>query len=242
MSNEDDEPWTFDLLVDKIEEWYRSLDEGLTTSLRRREVKTGEKISCFTCTNVAPGCCHQKVMVNLYEVFPIVRHIMRSGQDTPELRAKLGELAVAMEAGEREQWFREVHPCVFLEKDRCSIYPVRPVACRTYYVVSEPKLCQAESGTQEVGIIDCEEAIWLSMDKAEKIHKALNLDGPHLLMAALPRMVLLGLELMTHEDYVGFIKSQIWPTAETIEGWVDGRNPFRQQLYQIRRSNESPRG
>jgi Fe-S-cluster containining protein len=46
------------------------------------------------------------------------------------------------------------HKCVFLGDDNtCSIYEVRPMTCRKYYVASEPKLCNTRIGTNRIAIL-----------------------------------------------------------------------------------------
>ena len=37
--------------------------------------------------------------------------------------------------------YSEVSRCVFLKDNLCSIYPVRPMACRKHWVKSDPSLC-----------------------------------------------------------------------------------------------------
>jgi len=38
-------------------------------------------------------------------------------------------------------------PCPFLDKRACSIYPVRPICCATYFSVSPPEYCRSDSDT-----------------------------------------------------------------------------------------------
>ncbi len=44
----------------------------------------------------------------------------------------------------------EHRQCVFLKNHECSIYKVRPFACRNYFVVSEPKFCDATTYTKHI--------------------------------------------------------------------------------------------
>lgn len=42
--------------------------------------------------------------------------------------------------------------CVFLKDNFCSIYPVRPVACRKHWVITDPALCDfSNNTTNQVG-------------------------------------------------------------------------------------------
>jgi Putative zinc- or iron-chelating domain len=37
--------------------------------------------------------------------------------------------------------YSELSRCVFLKDNMCSIYPVRPIACRKHWVKTDPSLC-----------------------------------------------------------------------------------------------------
>jgi len=148
-----------------------------------------------------------------------------------------------MEGAERDEWFRESHPCVFLENGRCSIYKVRPVACRSYFVINDPSLCQPDN-KQTILHIDNSAYLDMTLRRGLMIHMALDLKETEqrILMGTLPRIVLLALEAMDHNDYRKLIRSQSWPTASGLSEWIDkGKNPFqKERLYQIRTSKDAP--
>lgn len=54
--------------------------------------------------------------------------------------ASLKSLAARRKIG--EEYFRLALPCPFLEEERCSIYPQRPLACREYLVTSPAENCR----------------------------------------------------------------------------------------------------
>jgi Fe-S-cluster containining protein len=39
-----------------------------------------------------------------------------------------------------------IEPCAFLKNGECSIYDIRPIVCRKYFVVSDPKKCDPSNG------------------------------------------------------------------------------------------------
>lgn len=53
------------------------------------------------------------------------------------------EMAQRREIG--EEYFRRGVPCPFLEEERCTIYPHRPMSCREYLVTSPAENCQKPS-------------------------------------------------------------------------------------------------
>lgn len=111
------------------------------------------------------ACCYHLVVVSPLEAHAIAAYV--TGQ--PELaqgargrleqwRARLAEhpsLSARLEQFEEadglvpdaeggaleEEYWRAQLPCPFLEEGRCSIYPVRPFACREHAVTSDPALC-----------------------------------------------------------------------------------------------------
>ena len=92
-----------------------------------------------TCTR--PGCKNLdlQVPVSLIDVVGAALHREQSVSATYQDHYSLGLLS-----NEREDWIRIVtlrlkKPCPFLENDRCSIYPVRPLPCILFpeYLVNE---------------------------------------------------------------------------------------------------------
>jgi Fe-S-cluster containining protein len=77
-------------------------------------------------------CCHVVVGVTAPEALTIVDHLKRS-RPAPALE-RLAERVAAARARTRglssSERFSPEHPCIFLEAGRCSIYDVRPLACR----------------------------------------------------------------------------------------------------------------
>jgi Fe-S-cluster containining protein len=77
-------------------------------------------------------CCHVNVGVTVPEALTILEYLQRT-LSAPGLTQLAEHVAIAharthgLEATER---FSPEHPCVFLQSGRCSIYEVRPLACR----------------------------------------------------------------------------------------------------------------
>ena len=53
-----------------------------------------------------------------------------------------------------EAFFRRRVACPFLVKGRCSVYPVRPWACRTHYMAGNPLKCRDELQPSETYAMD----------------------------------------------------------------------------------------
>ena len=89
-----------------------------------------------------PGCsrcCHgTKVNVSVPEALAIADVLRNAaGEESAELESQVvGAAAQMRELDIRERW-REQVPCVFLDTEagQCSIYPVRPLACRQHHSV-----------------------------------------------------------------------------------------------------------
>jgi hypothetical protein len=84
------------------------------------------------CQSGCSHCCHQAVGVSAPEVFAIYRHLQATrtpGQleSAAERIREADDKTRGMTASDR---LSPALPCPFLESDRCSIYEVRPLACR----------------------------------------------------------------------------------------------------------------
>jgi len=120
----------------------RTSEDSNPTGITDREIKlisTG--VSCGSCTKTK-GCCHLAISANLFEVLPIVRRLRGDGRNTPELIEQLWDVGTEMEDTAQEEWFDKRRPCVFLsENEKCTIYGVRPTACRHHVVFTPPEQC-----------------------------------------------------------------------------------------------------
>lgn len=122
----------------------------------------GQRIQCRGIGCV--GCCYQLVLAHIWEGALIARYLMETDQQDAILMA----LQAAHRAGEfigndytpqavkaaAEPYMDARIRCVFLaESGACQIYGLRPLACASYYVVSDPETCYLK-GAVEVGVLN----------------------------------------------------------------------------------------
>lgn len=77
-------------------------------------------------------CCHQIVGVTAPEAFAIFEHLKqtRSVEELEQLKVHVAALYERARGLPSAQRFSPEHPCAFLRDGSCSIYEVRPLACR----------------------------------------------------------------------------------------------------------------
>lgn len=225
---------TLDDLIDDIELLLRSMHNHVKHKIKltviaakqgkldNREghefVKTG--ISCDTCT--APkGCCSISTNALLCEGLPIARRLRKEQRDTYEFRKKLLRLGDLMESKTTDQWSDSKTPCVFLnEEDRCSIYNVRPSACRHHVVFSPPDKCSGGSDKLTIQFGTEEEIVtaynW-NIQMAESFFGFYKTkERGILLLGSLPKIVYRILKALDYKDYATAMRHQDWPTEGTI--------------------------
>ncbi|MBN1123493.1 MAG: hypothetical protein JXA82_00700 [Sedimentisphaerales bacterium] len=117
-----------------------------------------------SCRRGCSYCCYYMVPVSCAEAFHISREVVKLPHN---LRERI--LVSMQEAGrclinhrppnpedrheddtsclyELSNWYRSLHlACPFLVNHICSIYDTRPLACREYWVFSDPENCHAAS-------------------------------------------------------------------------------------------------
>lgn len=119
--------------------------QGLAEYLRHRAELASYK-SDFHCDPacVRPGCKNQdlQIPVSIVDLLGAALH-----RDKSVAATYPGNYALGLLSNDREDWIRTVtlrlkKPCPFLENDRCSIYPVRPLPCILFpeYLVNEGTL------------------------------------------------------------------------------------------------------
>jgi uncharacterized protein len=122
------------------------------------------------CKKGCGHCCAMAVTVTEYEAKRIAAHIGKAYEPQKDALAEMtaqikacgrdadvDEVAREWQKQEVTRWTRV--PCVFRDEDMsCSIYPVRPIACRTYHTVAptnEPcQLGMAGVRLKEVPMVD----------------------------------------------------------------------------------------
>ncbi|MDB4955139.1 MAG: hypothetical protein JWO36_2708 [Myxococcales bacterium] len=110
-----------------------------------------------TCSKGCAHCCRQEIYVTRAEGEAVVEWITKQWQPAQiealeeRLRSWLAwyrtEHKQLTDGGiDRQVAFYEHGPhCPALEGDACSIYPVRPMTCRTHFVSSPPDACRQDS-------------------------------------------------------------------------------------------------
>jgi Fe-S-cluster containining protein len=116
--------------------------QWLTAYLRRRGDLAAYK-SDFECDPACtrPGCKNRDLQIPVSLIDLLGAAMCR---DTSVAAIYPGNYSLGLLSNEREDWIRTVtlrlqKPCPFLENDRCSIYPVRPLPCILFpeYLVNE---------------------------------------------------------------------------------------------------------
>jgi Fe-S-cluster containining protein len=231
-------------LIDILEDEMAIVDKVLVHRLGNVEKNEGRPVSCRSCPHpTEPGCCFQKTMAYAQEGLAIARYLRRNKMDTPELREKLRGAGAEMEGSSREDWFHnQRRPCVFLSEGKCSIYPVRPHACRTYFVISDPAQCQP--GVHDgIWFLDVGQFQNLFVMQTKEIHRAIGLkEGPRrIYLGAMPKVVHAALVARGGIDaYRRALNRETWPAIDQLDDWLEGKNPYGEKLVQIRKRETPP--
>jgi Fe-S-cluster containining protein len=129
------------LCMARVEEFRAVLKEvGMSEFVRQfYEVfddAVNQEKTLVSCSKGCHFCCRQNVHTFRAEAEVIAAYCKDKGIEIPK-----DYLTEQLKYGWRELAKTEVGWCVFLKNGECSIYPVRPSACRSYFVVSPPERC-----------------------------------------------------------------------------------------------------
>jgi Fe-S-cluster containining protein len=119
-----------ELTVDRVADLAKSLMGAMSRLAEGLLARAPE--GTVACRAGCDHCCYQVVGVTPPEALAIARELRStlSAEALARVSARLHEAterARGLDAAER---FSPDHPCVFLESGRCTIYAVRPLACR----------------------------------------------------------------------------------------------------------------
>jgi len=88
----------------------------------------------ITCKPGCTACCFIDVDISFDEVAAIIHYCTENAIEIDKEYLK-------KQAAVGRKKYSEFSRCVFLKDNMCSIYPVRPVACRKHWVKTDPSLC-----------------------------------------------------------------------------------------------------
>ncbi|MCW5802332.1 MAG: YkgJ family cysteine cluster protein [Deltaproteobacteria bacterium] len=198
--------------------WIRDAVGGLHAYAAAGAEKQGKRLAmAVTCTGCTAKktCCHSKVVARLYEGILVASDLVDAGRDTPELREQLRAAAEAMETTPPRDWRR---PCVFLdERERCTVYAVRPVPCGAVLVYTNPTLCTTRAAPIKAYIPNEEYAAATAFEEQFRERFALRKKVGRRYLGVLPRMVLVALEAWHRTDFRDYLRQLSWPSDEDIE-------------------------
>lgn len=115
--------------LQKINSSMKQLQDESENLVNNQFEKSETKIDCkVNCT----FCCHNQVSITPIEILLIVEYIKNnfSSEETTQLKNRVNELdrlTGKMNAFQRK---KAKKPCALLVDNKCSIYPVRPLACK----------------------------------------------------------------------------------------------------------------
>lgn len=196
-----------DWLAEQIAQNHRDSTHGATAIAGLHKLP----MQCATCT-ATKACCNSYVLVRLYEGLVIAAELKRTGRDTPELRDQLRGRADTMEAASVPGW---ATPCLFLdERERCSVYSVRPTTCAQLLVYTPPELCVARSSQIMSYTPRKEVEAANAIEEVFRERLALRRKVGRRYFGVLPRMVLVSLEAWDRTDFRDYLRQLPWPTDE----------------------------
>ena len=175
-------------------------------------------ISCGDC-KAHKGCCYLSVSALMFEGLPIARQLIREGRDSPGLRNQLHDVGDAMEKVTQNEWFEKETPCVFLtDEQKCSIYAVRPSACRHHVVFSPPDRCSPPKGKPTLQFGSEQELTTAFNWNIAIAESFFGFEDPTktgvMVVGSLPKVVARILDALSMEDYAKALREQDWPTIE----------------------------
>lgn len=117
-----------------------------------KELDTHIKINQIpSCKKGCSHCCYMKVSVMRSEAMVLAEHI-RTNPGSISMK-RLRRQAKAKTVKEWQQLSFPDQRCVFLKENLCTVYDDRPIACRYYFVVSDPELCRLDNAGRRGTIV-----------------------------------------------------------------------------------------
>ena len=110
-----------------IKEVYKAIDNFFNAAPEENKKEIQCKAGCT-------ACCFIDVDVSADEAATIINYCSENG-------IEIDKEYLEKQAAVGRKKYTELSRCVFLKDDMCSVYPVRPIACRKHWVKTDPSLC-----------------------------------------------------------------------------------------------------
>jgi len=104
----------------------------------------------LACRQGCAHCCHQRVGVTVPEALAIVATLAatRSSAEIQRVRERVDRAYHSTRGLSRDERNSPEHPCPLLENELCSVYEVRPLACRGVHSLDE-QACKSKLHDRE---------------------------------------------------------------------------------------------
>ena len=147
----------------------QDLSSSISTLTEREAARIGKPISC---REGCGACCRQAVPISPVEARMLSEWIASQPEERREVlltrfraaAARLEESGIAHEIRNAPlsnkdamhalglRYFALGIPCPFLEDERCTIHPIRPLRCREYMVASPAENCAHPETKEVIGV------------------------------------------------------------------------------------------
>jgi Fe-S-cluster containining protein len=184
----------FEMLTGRIDEAFEKYDSffpivshAAYLPLEGILADTAKDISC---SRGCSYCCSRIVVCSRIEGLALSDYLYGySGLDAERLSAAVAEHAVSIadfidrRSAENDHtaiWFNKNNPCPFLDNNICSVYPARPLSCRTYHSTDDPQGCrQAVRSVGQVQLLLDAEALYqfVLFKIAQRVDSSLAVNG-----------------------------------------------------------------
>jgi Fe-S-cluster containining protein len=183
------------------------------------------------CRPGCSACCYYLVPLSVPEAFKLVEEALAAPESRKKLMQRLWLLTARRILREKppqvvtgskpeippkneaelntvSEWYRNLKlACPFLHRGMCSIYEMRPLACREYFVNGSEKACR--------GRCEAATAVEIPVRMVEALGRlASELEGTNV------EAVMLPLVLVWHADNLGRSK-RTWPATEMVKRFFE---------------------
>lgn len=129
----------------------QALHEALRQVIENNKKEETEGWKKLSCKKGCSHCCMQMVEVTTDEGRLILKYIKENNIQYDQQKL---ERHAQMEHDPDKWWNlkNEEKECIFLKNNECQIYPVRPISCRKYFVITDPIIC-GDPNSPDVGVM-----------------------------------------------------------------------------------------
>lgn len=216
-------------MVYKIAPWMHDMKRQMGAAYAEAEALCKPILAASSCRPGCAHCCYMISCISFPEALTIVLYLLKDQGKKSLSRLSLTcrrymEQLQALGGRPHAEWTALHLPCPLLSANLCSVHPVRPITCRTYFVQSPPEWCDTRV-EHEVEILDLVSGLQMPLHLFAS-ELSVSIGFPPVAMAPIPVMLFFAVQLLELGQQTFKRQQEMAIGPGSLQWWCEKRSQY----------------